>query len=626
MAPISKDGGGALVLPEGRSPRDEEDCACRGLPPPSPARRLAPLRLPHPALLSAFDQSQKTDVHTVRLLFCDAAGIRRARAVPIPRGGDKGGGRDDRRACAAARASALGALATSGVGLTQACMGMPAHADMVAEESGLGAKGEVRLVPGRASVQQEEEEQQQEAPKNNKPARRTPPPQRASPPPALQRLLSPIRPLPWMPSHAVAISDMLDAQTGEPWACCPRAALRRVALGARRSLGVSFVVGFELEFVLLRPLAACASSSALSPTPFLPPGPPLAFAPAAAAAAANAPPPFHLPLCAADDLPYASSLALDAHADLLDEMVRACQSLGQGIVQFHSESAPGQYELALSPHRDDPVAACDGLLLAKEAVASLAARRGLVACFAPKPFADRAGSGMHVHVSVASLAGRGGGGGGGGGGAGAGEAGAGGGRNLMAANEDGDEEAEEQQPQQQHQRRAELGLSRVGESFVAGLLAHLPALLPFTAPSAGSYERLQPGCWAGAASACGLEDREAPLRVTGAATKNTNVEVKAIDATCNPHAALAAILTAGAMGLRERAALPPGGEADAGGPAPLPSSLPAALAALEADAALSEALQDGEASLGAPLFEALVGVRRCEARLGVTAQQAALRY
>lgn len=40
-------------------------------------------------------------------------------------------------------------------------------------------------------------------------------------------------------------------------------------------------------------------------------------------------------------------------------------------------------------------------------------------------------------------------------------------------------------------------LTAAANSFLAGVLDHLPALLPFTAPSLNSYDRLQPCCWSG---------------------------------------------------------------------------------------------------------------------------------
>lgn len=44
---------------------------------------------------------------------------------------------------------------------------------------------------------------------------------------------------------------------------------------------------------------------------------------------------------------------------------------------------------------------------------------------------------------------------------------------------------------------ASYPLTATANSFLAGVLDHLPALLPFTAPSTNSYDRLQPGTWSG---------------------------------------------------------------------------------------------------------------------------------
>ena len=85
---------------------------------------------------------------------------------------------------------------------------------------------------------------------------------------------------------------------------------------------------------------------------------------------------------------------------------------------------------------------------------------GLICSFAPKPFAQGVGSGAHIHFSLWSPDGE---------------------RNLLYDPEAG-----------------EGLLSESGRRFVAGVLAHLPALVALTCPSFNSYERLQPSAWAGA--------------------------------------------------------------------------------------------------------------------------------
>jgi glutamine synthetase len=51
-------------------------------------------------------------------------------------------------------------------------------------------------------------------------------------------------------------------------------------------------------------------------------------------------------------------------------------------------------------------------------------------------------------------------------------------------------------------------LSPTAQAALSGLLAHLPALLPFISPSVNSYDRLQPCCWSGAFLCWGWDNKE----------------------------------------------------------------------------------------------------------------------
>jgi glutamine synthetase len=140
------------------------------------------------------------------------------------------------------------------------------------------------------------------------------------------------------------------------------------------------------------------------------------------------------------------------------------------------------------------------------------------------------------------------------------------------------------------------GLSALGEAFAAGVLRHLPALLPFTAANPNSYRRIKPSMWSGAFRCWGVNNREAPLRLVGAPGRpeTVNFELKAVDGTANPYLALAAIVTAGLCGIRGGYTLPApvfGDPAGVDGQEPLPSSLEEALAALEADVEFRAALE-----------------------------------
>src|SRR5207244_4050952 len=110
----------------------------------------------------------------------------------------------------------------------------------------------------------------------------------------------------------------------------------------------------------------------------------------------------------------------------------------------------------------------------REPARGVAARHGLLASFAPKPFPDQAGNGAHIHFS------------------------------LWAA--DGEQNVF-------HDPRGRYGLSDAGFAFIGGVLAHLPALVALTAPTVNSYRRLQPRFWSSAYTAWGPDNREGAIRV-----------------------------------------------------------------------------------------------------------------
>lgn len=95
-----------------------------------------------------------------------------------------------------------------------------------------------------------------------------------------------------------------------------------------------------------------------------------------------------------------------------------------------------------------------------------------------------------------------------------------------------------------------LTLSTTASHFLAGILHHLPALLPFTAPSVNSYSRLAPSCWSGAYQIWGWDNREAPLRMAcpDGLPDNLNAEYKAFDGSTNPYVGLTALICAGMLG------------------------------------------------------------------------------
>ncbi|WP_410651575.1 glutamine synthetase family protein [Amycolatopsis sp. cmx-4-54] len=267
---------------------------------------------------------------------------------------------------------------------------------------------------------------------------------------------------------------------------------------------------------------------------------------------------------------------LSEHADYLRALVSTLDQQGAGVEQIHPEYADGQFELSVTAA--DPVRAADVAVLTKETIRALSHRHGLKASFTPKFAPAGVGNGGHVHLSVWDGA-----------------------RNLFSGGE------------------RVFGLTPVAESFSAGILRRLPALLAIGAPSVVSYLRLEPHHWAGVYAAWGLENRETPLRLVRGVAGNrhsaANLEVKCFDLTANPYLLAAALLFAGMAGTDEAASLPEPLDVDPGtlteedraarGIERLPQRLEEAVAAFEAD-------KDLAAAFGAPLATTIVDVRRAE--------------
>jgi glutamine synthetase len=173
--------------------------------------------------------------------------------------------------------------------------------------------------------------------------------------------------LPWVPRTARLYCDMTTAD-GEPWAACPRDVLRRGIERARRA-GLVFKAAFENEFTLARREGDA-----------------------------------HVPL---DRSACFSTIGMDAAAPVISEMIDALVAQGIQPEQYYAELGPGQQELPV--RYADALRAADNQLAVRDTVRGVAARHGLVASFAPKPFADsacggRAAAGMPSTTRAASTA------------------------------------------------------------------------------------------------------------------------------------------------------------------------------------------------------------------------------
>lgn len=271
-----------------------------------------------------------------------------------------------------------------------------------------------------------------------------------------------------------------------------------------------------------------------------------------------------------------STIAMTASQDFVDELAAALDAQGVVLEQYYAELGHGQQEI--STGHAPVLRAADEQLLVRETIRGVAARYGLVASLAPKPWPDNAGNGAHVHFSLWE-----------------------GERNRF------------------YDGSAPDGLSAEARSFIAGVLEHLRGLCGLTAPSFNSYKRIVPHYWAGAYVCWGHDNREAPVRVasvfSGSEEASTNAELKACDASCNPYLAVGGLIAAGLDGLARGLEPPEPVEVDPAtiaedertrrGILALPSTQAEALDALSADDVLTEAL-------GPVLVDSYLTVRRSE--------------
>ena len=324
-----------------------------------------------------------------------------------------------------------------------------------------------------------------------------------------------------------APTELFD-QGGEPLPIDPRGRLRRVTAEIEQE-GLEVLVGHELEFVL-----TSADGTAYP---------------------------------RAGWTPYGLGPVID-HEVFAAELFGEAAAAGLPLEQLHAEYVPAQFEISLPPA--SPLAAADGVVLARLLIGRIARRHDLRASFSPLPFAGGGGNGAHIHFSFTRS-----------------------GRPLFSGGP------------------GPYGITDEGGGAIGGLVAGLPGVQAVLSGSILSGARLRPGFWSGAFPCWGRENREAAVRFVEATVGNphgANVEVKPVDPSANPYLSSAVVLGTALDGIRAAADLPvevTSNPADVAGIAPLPSDLAPALDALQSSDAAQRVLGDD-------IVRAVLAVRRWE--------------
>ena len=192
------------------------------------------------------------------------------------------------------------------------------------------------------------------------------------------------------------------------------------------------------------------------------------------------------------------------------------ESMGISVEFSHHEGGPGQQEIDL--RYADALSTADNIMTFRTVVREVALSQGIWASFMPKPFTTHPGSGMHTHVSLF----------------------------------EGDENAF-------FEAGAEYQLSKTGRHFIAGILRHASEITCVTNQWVNSYKRLIGGGEAPSYICWGHNNRSALVRVPMYKPnkgQSTRIELRSIDAACNPYLAYAVVLAAGMKGLEEEYELP----------------------------------------------------------------------
>jgi glutamine synthetase len=341
-------------------------------------------------------------------------------------------------------------------------------------------------------------------------------------------------PLPWEPGVARFACDLY--VDGQPHPYCPRVNLKR-ALGIAREKGFVLNVGIEPEhFLVVR-----NPDGTISP-----------WDPGKVDSLAK---------------PCYDFKGIAPALGYLQDIMTYCNRLGWGVYQTDHEDGNGQYEVNFT--YSEALTTADRYTFFKMMTSQVAGKYGAIATHMPKPFGNRTGSGAHIHFHLADAAS---------------------GENRFTG--EGDPRG--------------LGFSKLGYHFLGGILKHAPALCAIGSPTANCYKRLLIGpglkssrsgfTWTPAFISYGDNNRTQMLRICGPG----HAEDRTISAGCNPYLIFAAYLMAGLDGIEK--GIEPGepnlvnlyglSREDIGkrGLVTLPQSLREALAALESDKVVLDAL------------------------------------
>ncbi|KAJ3215062.1 hypothetical protein HDU67_000842 [Dinochytrium kinnereticum] len=304
--------------------------------------------------------------------------------------------------------------------------------------------------------------------------------------------LSTLRFIPWENRIPHFLVDFYDPRTDLPLPQCPRSLLKRMVKEAA-DLGYRANIGIEYEFFNFAETPASLAEKDGVKLEKLTPG----------------------------MFGYSMTRPI-VKQEYFYDILNACNEFKVPLEGFHTETGPGVYEVAIN--YNEPITLADSAHLFKMVTKSVGIKHGITPSFMAKPHNDLPGCSGHIHVSLSPLDGS--------------------GNSFAPSNEGGD---------QLKPGTVVPALSKLAESFLAGVLKGLPSTMACYAPNINSYKRLVENFWAPVTVSYGVENRCAAIRLITPPTcppSATRLEIRVPGADSNPYIAIASILACGLEGIR----------------------------------------------------------------------------
>ena len=274
-----------------------------------------------------------------------------------------------------------------------------------------------------------------------------------------------------------------------------------------------------------------------------------------------------------------ATVQLNTFQKYLDHLMEDLPKVGLDIECAETEHGASQLELTYKPTFG--IQAADNAHTFKTSAKEIALLNGFVASFMTKPYSYGGAASSHICHSLWDAEGK---------------------VPLL------------------YDAKSPTGLSKLGQHWIAGLLAHAPAITILLAPTVNCIKNVKPWKFYPVNATWGRDNRSAMIRAKINGPNGTYFENRAALAGSNQYISLAATVAAGMDGIINKLELPPEVTGNAYDPDDVPAdtlNLPTntedALEALANDHVIREAM-------GGDFIKCFTAVRRYEAKLAQEAQ------